>query len=110
MPIIARCRRIDDETMAGTIRAIQRRKQETTMTINLKRLSAVAAGVVLTATVGVATPSLAYKDVLKQSWHADGSVTETRAWNHKNGRGKITQTTDANGNVTSHASPVHVKH
>ena len=39
------------------------------MTINLKRLSAVAAGVVLTATVGVATPSLAYKDVLEQSWH-----------------------------------------
>jgi len=50
------------------IRAIQRRKRETTMTINLKRLSAVAAGVVLTATVGVATPSLAYKAVLACRW------------------------------------------
>jgi len=35
MPITARCRRIDDETMAGMIRVIQqRRKQETTMTKN----------------------------------------------------------------------------
>ena len=38
------------------------------MTIDLKRLSAVAAGVVLTATVGVATPSLAYKAVLACRW------------------------------------------
>ena len=81
------------------------------MTINLKCLSTVAAGVVLTATVGVATPSLARDvfDIGKTIYHNNGSVTVKTKVKTSAGTVKVSQTTDKNGNAGPIKTHIHNK-